>query len=549
MTLTTNDPSGPCGQISSTTTITVNPAPTVNAGGPDETCESSSPASITLAGASVGGGAITGAWSIISGGGTLSSTAQTATPATVTYTPQADWSGTVILELTSDAAGVCSAVSSTRTITIYEAPTVDAGPNDTICQGNSVSLAGSISGGVSTGSWVGGAGTFSPNRNTLNATYTPSGAEIAAGTVKLTLTSSDPSGPCGPVSDTTRITIYKAVVITSQPLNTGACVGDVVDFTVAASGTGLSYQWYKNSVLIPGETASTLHFSPVSLTDDASYYVIVSGTSPCSPVQSSTVTLNVDAAITITTQPADQIKCEGANVTFSVTADANGTPLNYQWRKGGVDISGATSSAYMITGVTTGDAGSYDVVISSSAGFACDSVVSTAAALTINTPGTISLTGDDDQHICNNDPIEDITYTIGGSATGAVLSGLLPNGVSGSFSGGVFTITGTPTEEGTFNYTVTTTGSPCDNPSLSGTITIDDVGTISLGGGTATPTVCINNPLPDISYLIGGNATDAVISAGSLPAGVSGSSAVRAGYLRSAVLQPPQVVILSRLQP
>ena len=271
----TTDAPGTCSAATADRIINVNPEPTVNAGGPDEACESSSPAAITLTGASVGGSATTGAWSIISGGGTLSSTAQTATPATVTYTPQADWSGTVTLRLTTDAPGTCSAATADRTITVNEAVIVDAGPNDTICQGNFVALAGSISGGIGTGAWVGGAGTFNPNRNTLNATYTPSGAEIAAGTVKLTLTSGDPAGPCGPVSDTMRITIYKAVVITTQPLNTGACVGDAVDFTVAAVGTGLTYQWYKgvapggtaitNGANISGAMSATLHFNSVSL--------------------------------------------------------------------------------------------------------------------------------------------------------------------------------------------------------------------------------------------------------------------------------------------
>ena len=324
------------------------------------------------------------------------------------------------------------------------------------------------------------------------------------------------------------------MVITSQPLNTGACVGDAVDFTVTAVGTGLTYQWYKgvapggtaltNGANISGVMSATLHFNSVSLADDGSYYVVVTGTSPCPSVTSSTVTLNVDAAITITTQPADQTKCEGENVTLSVTADANGIPLDYQWYKlGSPDTPvGTNSSTFTITGITTANAGDYYVVITAQSGSYCSSGTSDTASIVIYSPGTITLSGDDDQHVCNNDAITDITYTIGGSANDAVLSGLLPNGVSGSYSGGVFTITGTPTEEGTFNYTVTTAGSQCDNPSLSGTITVDDVGTISLGGGTATPTVCINNPLTNISYLIGGNATDAEISAGSLPAGVSG---------------------------
>src|SRR5439155_23806548 len=110
LTLTTNDPDGvgPCTAATSTVVITVNQAATVTPGGPNTVCQSATPSAITLSGASVGGSASQGAWSITRGGGTLSSTAQTATPATVTYTPAANFSGTVTLTLTTNAPGVRS---------------------------------------------------------------------------------------------------------------------------------------------------------------------------------------------------------------------------------------------------------------------------------------------------------------------------------------------------------------------------------------------------------------------------------------------------------
>src|SRR4029079_6533423 len=114
----------PCVPVSATRTITIVQASTANAGGPDIVCQSSSPSAITLSGATIGGGATTGAWSITSGGGTLSSTAQTGNPATVTYTPAANFSGTVTLTLTTNALTGYSPVSVTRTITINPLPSV-----------------------------------------------------------------------------------------------------------------------------------------------------------------------------------------------------------------------------------------------------------------------------------------------------------------------------------------------------------------------------------------------------------------------------------------
>src|SRR2546426_8069212 len=92
--------------------------------------------------------------------------------------------------------------------TINPVATANAGVDQTVCASSAtVTLAGSVGGAASSGTWSGGSGTFNPNNTTLNATYTPSAAEITAGTVTLTLTSNDPAGPCGVVSDTMVITI------------------------------------------------------------------------------------------------------------------------------------------------------------------------------------------------------------------------------------------------------------------------------------------------------------------------------------------------------
>jgi len=65
--------------------------------------------------------------------------------------------------------------------------------------------------------WSGGTGTFNPNATTLNAIYTPSAAEITAGTVTLTLTTDDPAGPCPAVNDQMVITINPAATVTAGP--------------------------------------------------------------------------------------------------------------------------------------------------------------------------------------------------------------------------------------------------------------------------------------------------------------------------------------------
>ncbi len=108
---------------------------------------------------------------------------------------------------------------------------------------------------------------------------------------------------------------------------------------------------------------------------------------------------------------------------------------------------------------------------------------------------TISLTsgaGTSALATCKNTVMTDITYAIGGGGTGAsITAGALPAGVTGSYNAGVFTISGTPTVTGSFNYTITTTGT-CTQVTASGTILVNSAFTTSFtktmasscGGGT-----------------------------------------------------------------
>ncbi len=68
-------------------------------------------------------------------------------------------------------------------------------------------------------------------------------------------------------------------------------------------------------------------------------------------------------APTINTQPQSQVVTATSNVTFTVAA--TGSALTYQWRKGGVDIGGATSDTLTLNSVTRAASGAYSVVVTS----------------------------------------------------------------------------------------------------------------------------------------------------------------------------------------
>ncbi len=132
---------GWCTVQSNIVTLTINSPATVTPGGPDNVCQSAEPSAITLSGASVGGGATTGAWSIISGGGTLSNPAQTPSPGTVTYTPPSNYSGNITLRLTTNDIPGCGVASGDRIITVNPLPTASASKTDVSCfNGNNGSV-------------------------------------------------------------------------------------------------------------------------------------------------------------------------------------------------------------------------------------------------------------------------------------------------------------------------------------------------------------------------------------------------------------------------
>ncbi|MEP6645446.1 MAG: gliding motility-associated C-terminal domain-containing protein [Saprospiraceae bacterium] len=94
---------------------------------------------------------------------------------------------------------------------LHEVPFVDAGSSATVCAPDVINLFGSGGGDNVTFQWQenGTASVASPTA--LNTSYTPTLADITAGSVIFTLTATDQSGFCPPASETITITIDGSV--------------------------------------------------------------------------------------------------------------------------------------------------------------------------------------------------------------------------------------------------------------------------------------------------------------------------------------------------
>jgi hypothetical protein len=228
--------------------------------------------------------------------------------------------------------------------------------------------------------------TFQWRKNTVNisgqtaATLTLNSVQLGdAGSYTVVATNSVSSV----TSNAAVLTVNAPPAFTTQPQSQTVSAGANVTFTAAASGTPTpTYQWKKGGTDIAGQTGATLTLNNVQAADAATYTVVA--TNSVTSTTSSGAVLTVNASPTapaITTQPQSQTVVVGANVTL--TAAASGTPTpTFQWKKGGTDVSGATSATLTLNNIQLGDAGSYTVVATNSVSTA----TSNAAVITVNAP-------------------------------------------------------------------------------------------------------------------------------------------------------------------
>ncbi|MCE9540780.1 MAG: hypothetical protein K8R85_16400, partial [Bacteroidetes bacterium] len=172
-----------------------------------------------------------------------------------------------IITITQGGTYVVTMLSSTGCVKVLnyivtENPTafVNASPDQTVCSGSPVALTSSLGGAATMGTWTGGTGTYAPNNTSLNCSYSPSAAEITAGTVTLTLTTNDPNGPCPAVSDQTIITINPEAIV-SAGLDQTICIGNTVTLAGSIGGAAVSGTW----------TGGTGTYSPDNTTPNAVY--------------------------------------------------------------------------------------------------------------------------------------------------------------------------------------------------------------------------------------------------------------------------------------
>ena len=134
--------------------------------------------------------------------------------------------------------------------------------------------------------------------------------------------------------------------------------------SIGGEGEFLSYQWYKDGVILQGETSSVLKLKKVNAANEGIYYCVIKN--PAGSIQSNSAGVAVKPMPIITEQPTGFSIYSDKNGRLSVSA--TGENLSYQWYKDGVLIEGATSSTLEFEKIQTTNKGAYYCIVSNPAG-------------------------------------------------------------------------------------------------------------------------------------------------------------------------------------
>jgi len=192
--------------------------------------------------------------------------------------------------------------------------------------------------------------------------------------------------PCGQfTSDAAVLTVRTPPVITQHPADKAVCRGLPLVLSVTATGTPApTYQWRRDGTAISGATAASLNIASAAAGDAGTYDVIV--TNVCSSVASNAAVVEVREPVSIDVQPVAATVCSGQ--AAALTVSASGTPpLTYQWKRNGVDITGATNATYAVSSAAAANSGTYTVVVTNF----CTSATSQSAVVTVKLPPTLQV--------------------------------------------------------------------------------------------------------------------------------------------------------------
>ena len=381
----------------------------------------------------------------------------------------------------SQTVSGCESPRTEVTVTINALPSVPSATGTTICSGSTATIS-ATSGAGETIDWYASAtgGTAllsgstsytSPSLTTTTTYYaearnTTTGCKSATRTaVMVTVrsigyaTTHTPTSTttCSPDAITVRGEVY-AKFITDTPNSQGAPMvaefgyGTSTDPNTWANWSTATYigngiensnnDLYEGS--ISGITTNTYYYGfRFRISSGCTYYYAgIGGSYPSKSMRS----IVINSPPTTSNAGSNQTVCGAATLAANTPTVGTGT---WSVNKG---TTAQFSNVNSPTATFTPNAGAGDYILTWTIASAGCTSSSSKVTITYNVPSATLSTSNSTQTIVLGNAIEDINYTLS-NVTSASATGL-PPGVTGNLSGSNFTISGTPTTMGIFNYNV-----------------------------------------------------------------------------------------------
>ncbi len=161
------------------------------------------------------------------------------------------------------------------------------------------------------------------------------------------------------------VMIYDLPVIEHHSHGEVYCINSEVTLETVATGSGLTYQWYRDGEAIAGATLPYLYFASIDYKNTGIYHCVVGGAAVCQSDETEGIVVYIARPTAIGKEPQTMFVNIGGSAYFEVDPAANGFPahytFNYQWYVDGVKmidntrIQGTTSRMLVFNSVLFGD--------------------------------------------------------------------------------------------------------------------------------------------------------------------------------------------------